>query len=269
MTKVEPLTKTVLFVCVENSFRSVLSEELFNSKAPPGWQAESAGVNPAPAVNPVVRELLNEVGILPTERTPRMVTPGMVAQASWVVTFGCLDRYPIGTEAKGEDWPVPGATGKGMTALRTIRDELSQRVDRLIKAHCVRPNPDRRQHDIFSPDVEGLRQVLHRVASSGGTLTYGELMRLQGISRGRPLFDAIVEVDKAEYARGAPDFAAIIVRRDTGYPGGGFFCDDDLPTSLRRPFSRANDPRLSAAELNYVKEEQKKIWAYYSAEVHK
>jgi hypothetical protein len=115
--------------------------------------------------------------------------------------------------------------------------------------------------------IERLRQELLRAARTHSTLTYGQLMKLMGISRGRPLFDAIVEVDKAEYARGAPGFAAIIVRKDTGFPGGGFFCDDELPPSLRRPFARASDPKLSAAEMNYVKEAQRKIWDYYSREI--
>lgn len=114
------------------------------------------------------------------------------------------------------------------------------------------------------PGIETLRQELVRAAQARGTLTYGQLMKILGISRGRPLFDAIVEVDKGEYVRGAPGFAAIIVRKDTGYPGGGFFCDDDLPPSLRRPFSRASDPKLSAAEMNYIKDAQKRIWDYYS-----
>ena len=122
---------------MENTFRSVLSEELFNSKAPPGWHAESAGVSPASAVNPNVRELLKEVGITLTERTPRVVTRDLVARASRVVTFGCLDRCPIGAEGKGEDWPLPGATGKSMDQLKEIRDELSRRVDDLILRCCV------------------------------------------------------------------------------------------------------------------------------------
>ena len=116
-----------------------------------------------------------------------------------------------------------------------------------------------------TPTIEVLRAELVRAAKARGTLTYGELMRIMGVSRGRPLWEAIVEVDKAEYSRGAPGFAAIIVRKDTGYPGGGFFCDDDLPPSLRRPFEKASEPRLSAAEMNYIKDAQKKIWDYYSA----
>jgi arsenate reductase (thioredoxin) len=130
--------RTILFVCVENTFRSVLSEELFNSKAPPGWHAESAGVNPASALNPNVRQLLQEVGIKLNERTPRIVTREMVDRASRVVTFGCLDRCPIGAEKKGEDWPIPGATGKSIEELREIRDELSRRVDDLIARFCLR-----------------------------------------------------------------------------------------------------------------------------------
>ena len=126
---------------MENTFRSVLSEELFNSKAPQGWHAESAGVSPASAVNPNVRALLREVGITMSERSPRLVTRDMVDRASRVVTFGCLDRCPIGAEGKGEDWPLPGATGKTFEELRGIRDELSGRIDGLIQRHCIPARP--------------------------------------------------------------------------------------------------------------------------------
>jgi len=123
--------RTVLFVCVENTFRSVLSEALFNARAPEGWRAESAGVAPAAAINPVVRELLAERGIHLGVKKPQMVTPELIAEASRVVTFGCLDRCPRGAEGKSEDWPFPGATGKSMDELRVLRDGLARRVDRL------------------------------------------------------------------------------------------------------------------------------------------
>jgi len=119
---------TVLFVCVENTFRSVLSEALFNAPAPPGWRAESAGVQAATAINPAVVDLLQEIGIRLGPKTPRTVTPETIARASRVVTFGCLDRCPIGAKDKAEDWPIPGATGKSMDQLRAIRDELQRRI---------------------------------------------------------------------------------------------------------------------------------------------
>jgi protein-tyrosine-phosphatase len=121
----------VLFVCVENTFRSVLSEALFNARAPAGWRAESAGVQAATSINPVVVDLLQEIGIRLGPKTPRTVTPEMISRASRVVTFGCLDRCPIGAKDKAEDWPIPGATGKNLNELRTIRDELQGRVGEL------------------------------------------------------------------------------------------------------------------------------------------
>ncbi len=124
--------QTVLFVCVENTFRSVLAEALFNARAPKGWQAESAGARPAATINPVVVDLLREVGIALGPKTPRLASHDVVARATHVVTFGCLDQCPPGTRGKSEDWPLPGATGKSMDGLRGIRDELARRIDRLI-----------------------------------------------------------------------------------------------------------------------------------------
>ncbi len=122
----------VLFVCVENTFRSVLSEALFNAMAPGDWRAESAGVQAGETINPVVLVLLNEIGIALGPKLPRQVTPDLVARASRVVTFGCLDRCPPGISGKNDDWPVPGATGKTMEQLRAIRDALRRRVVALV-----------------------------------------------------------------------------------------------------------------------------------------
>lgn len=108
-----------------------------------------------------------------------------------------------------------------------------------------------------------MRLELLKVAQSGRTVTYGHLMKRYGLSRGLRLSQTIGEVDRSELDNGAPGFAAIIVRKDTGFPGGGYFCDDDLARALRRPRSRASDPRLSLTEVVHVKEQQQKIWAFY------
>ncbi len=66
-----------------------------------------------------------------------MVTPRLIKEATRVVTFGCLDRCPIGAEGKSEDWAIPGSTGKTPDQLREIRDELSRRIDGLISRYCL------------------------------------------------------------------------------------------------------------------------------------
>ena len=139
---------TVLFACVENTFRSVLSEALFNASPPAGWRAESAGVQAASAINPVVVDLLREIGINLGPKTPRTVTPEMISRASRVVTFGCLDRCPLGAREKGEDWPIAGATGKSIDELRAIRDELRRHIAdlaaRLPSAAAAAKQPTRK-----------------------------------------------------------------------------------------------------------------------------
>jgi hypothetical protein len=112
--------------------------------------------------------------------------------------------------------------------------------------------------------VEGMRKTLLPAARRGETVTYGELMKMFGLSRGKALSGMIGMVDRREYASGAPGFAAIIVRKDTGYPGGGYFCDDALPPELRRPKSKANDSVLSSVERDHIIRQRRRIWAYYS-----
>jgi arsenate reductase len=53
----------VLFICSGNSCRSIMAEAIFNSLAPKGWKAASAGTQPTGAVNPRTLEVLRREGI--------------------------------------------------------------------------------------------------------------------------------------------------------------------------------------------------------------
>ncbi len=114
---------------------------------------------------------------------------------------------------------------------------------------------------------DDVRRELLRAAASGRTVTYGSLMRRFRISRGAPggkgIVGVISEIDRYEAQRKAPGFAAIVVRKDTGYPGGGFFCWDDISAALRRPKNEGSNPRLSDAEKEYVRRLQEEIWSFY------
>lgn len=52
-----------LFLCTGNSCRSILSEALFNARAPEGWQACSAGSKPSGKVYPLSIKTLQNLGI--------------------------------------------------------------------------------------------------------------------------------------------------------------------------------------------------------------
>jgi hypothetical protein len=118
--------------------------------------------------------------------------------------------------------------------------------------------------DEAADQIPGMRKELLVAARRTETVTYGRLMREFHLSRGLRFARTLGSLDLAERRRGAPGFAAIVVRKDTGYPGGGYFCDDELPRSLRRPAGRSTDPRLSTAEKDHVKRRQREVWAYYA-----
>jgi hypothetical protein len=109
-----------------------------------------------------------------------------------------------------------------------------------------------------------LRGALLEAASRRQTVTYGELMKRFGLSRGRTFSEILGHVDQAEGRLGLPGFAAIVVRKDTRYPGGGYFCDDSLPFALRRPDDRRTDPKLSGKEVKHVRAQQERIWLAYA-----
>lgn len=52
-----------LFLCTGNSCRSILSEVLFNSRAPENWKAYSAGSKPSGQVHPLTIETLQNLGL--------------------------------------------------------------------------------------------------------------------------------------------------------------------------------------------------------------
>lgn len=86
----------------------------------------------------------------------------------------------------------------------------------------------------------------------------------RGGHRGNGVVGVIGEIDEQEARTGAPGFAAIVVRRDTGYPGGGFFCWEGVPAALRRPGHLGKNPILSDVEKNYVRRLQGEIWSFYA-----
>jgi hypothetical protein len=113
-----------------------------------------------------------------------------------------------------------------------------------------------------------VRRRLLRAAKEGKTITYGHLMKSFGLTRGRGargVVQVIGEIDDHERSHGGPGFAAMVVRKDTGFPGGGYFCHDgdDLPSGLRRTRNQGTNPRLSRAEKEHVLFEQKAIWNFY------
>jgi len=122
----------VLFVCVQNAGRSQMAEALFRLAASGRHEARSAGSNPAVSVHPEVVEVMRELGVNLTGRTPRRLE---LADAEWadiVVTMGCGDACPVVLGKRYIDWELEDPAGKGLDEVRGIRDEIAARIERLL-----------------------------------------------------------------------------------------------------------------------------------------
>ncbi|MFN2468402.1 MAG: arsenate reductase ArsC [Gaiellaceae bacterium] len=123
----------VLFVCVRNAGRSQMAAALMRHRGQGSVEVRSAGSDPGERVNPVVVEVLEELGLDVSDAFPKPVTDDLVRAADAVVTMGCGDACPIYPGKRYEDWPVEDPEGKPIEDVRRIRDEIDRRVQELLE----------------------------------------------------------------------------------------------------------------------------------------
>jgi arsenate reductase (thioredoxin) len=124
--------KHVLFVCLHNAGRSQMSQALFERAAQGRHTAASAGTTPADRVHPEVVEVMGELGVDLSDRTPRALDREMAEQADVVVTMGCGDECPYIPGKRYMDWDLQDPKGLPVDEVRAIRDDIAARVDRLV-----------------------------------------------------------------------------------------------------------------------------------------
>lgn len=95
----------------------------------------SAGSEPADRLNPVVVEVMNEIGIDLVARgtLPQRLAADMVEVSDVVVTTGCGDACPVFPGKRYEDWPVDDPAGRDVDTVRRIRDDVERRVLTLLE----------------------------------------------------------------------------------------------------------------------------------------
>ncbi|WP_052664525.1 arsenate reductase ArsC [Nitriliruptor alkaliphilus] len=125
-------TPTVLFLCVHNAGRSQMAAGWLRHLAGDRVQVLSAGSAPAEQVNPAAVEAMAEVGIDLTGARPKPWTEETLAATDVVVTMGCGDACPVLPGKRYLDWPLEDPAGKGVEAVRPIRDQIRGRVEELM-----------------------------------------------------------------------------------------------------------------------------------------
>lgn len=129
----DPTTKpSVLFVCVHNAGRSQMAAGFLRDLAGDRIDVRSAGSLPADQINPIAVEAMAEVGIDITAEQPKVLTTEAVQASDVVITMGCGDACPFFPGKRYEDWKLDDPAGRGIEAVRPIRDDIRARIEHLV-----------------------------------------------------------------------------------------------------------------------------------------
>ncbi|MEV7080415.1 arsenate reductase ArsC [Streptomyces sp. NPDC093516] len=123
---------SVLFVCVHNAGRSQMAAGFLDHLAGDRVEVRSAGSLPGDQVNPAAVEAMAEVGIDISAAQPKILTTEAVRASDYVITMGCGDACPVFPGKTYLDWALEDPAGKGVEAVRTIRDEIRARIEALV-----------------------------------------------------------------------------------------------------------------------------------------
>ncbi|MFJ7059789.1 arsenate reductase ArsC [Streptomyces griseobrunneus] len=124
---------SVLFVCVHNAGRSQMAAAWLSHLAGDRIEVRSAGSAPADQVNPAAVEAMREAGIDITAETPKVLTIDAVKASDVCITMGCGDTCPVFPGKRYLDWTLEDPSGRGIEAVRPIRDEIRKLVENLIE----------------------------------------------------------------------------------------------------------------------------------------
>jgi arsenate reductase len=122
----------VLFVCIHNAGRSQMAAGFLRNLAGEAVEVRSAGSDPADQVNPAAVQAMAEVGVDISGQTPTLLSYEAVESADVVITMGCGDACPVLPGVSYRDWKLDDPAGKGVDAVRPIRDEIQTRVQALV-----------------------------------------------------------------------------------------------------------------------------------------
>jgi arsenate reductase len=129
--------KTILFVCVHNAGRSQMAEAFLNKIAVDRnlpIRAASAGTVAGTEINPVAKQVMDEIGIPMEGQSSKMLTQAMADTASKVITMGCgvdADICPARIHLS-EDWGLDDPKGQSVEKVSEIRDQIAAKVEKLL-----------------------------------------------------------------------------------------------------------------------------------------
>jgi protein-tyrosine-phosphatase len=132
--KTTGMKKRILFVCVENSNRSQMSQAFAKMLGGNEVEAFSAGSKPSGKINPKAIASMKELGYdLSQHQSKSLEEVKAFAPFDVVVTMGCGDACPWMPAKNFVDWQIPDPREMNEDDFRKVRDHIGDKVKGLLK----------------------------------------------------------------------------------------------------------------------------------------
>lgn len=125
-------TPQVVFACIRNGGRSVISRVLTEHYAQGRVTALSAGTQPGENIHAEVADVLEQLGLDTSREQPKLLTRDTIAASAMAITLGCGEECPYVPGVKYVDWPVADPGGQDEATVREIIADLDGRVRTLL-----------------------------------------------------------------------------------------------------------------------------------------
>lgn len=126
--------KKILFVCVENSNRSQMSQAFAKIHGGDEVEAYSAGSKPSGKINPKAIASMKELGYdLSSHHSKSLEEVKEFAPFDAVVTMGCGDACPWMPAKKFIDWQIPDPRDMNEEEFRGVRTLIEEKVKALLQ----------------------------------------------------------------------------------------------------------------------------------------
>ncbi len=122
----------ILFLCVHNAGRSQMAAGFAREIGGERVVVHSAGSAPGETLNSAVVEAMREKGVDISNESPQKLTDEMGRSADVIVTMGCGDACPVYLGKRYLDWELTDPSGKDLDEVRSIRDDIEERVRNLV-----------------------------------------------------------------------------------------------------------------------------------------
>ena len=128
------MTEDILFVCIENAGRSQMAEAFFRKFTENRFNVISAGTTPSKELNPIVVQVMKEIGIDMNNQNPKMLSESMISNSFKTFNMGCMDKEscPALFVKDVIDWNIPDPKEKTIEQIREIRNQIKSEVLNLI-----------------------------------------------------------------------------------------------------------------------------------------